>query len=85
MHCTYVGIIYALAEFFAFGNVIFYTFLLRKLSKVLHLVCSILYISITETINKGTFLSEDTDAFVITSNRRTFVFPKTENLDFGDF
>jgi hypothetical protein len=34
---------------------------------------------------KGTFLSEDTDAFVITSNRRTFFFPETENLNFGDF
>jgi hypothetical protein len=33
---------------------------------------------------KGTFLSEDTDAFVITSNRRTFFFPETENLNFGD-
>ena len=32
---------------------------------------------------KGTFLSEDTDDFVITPNRRTFVFP--ENLNFGDW
>jgi hypothetical protein len=29
-------------------------------------------------------LSEDTDAFVITSNRQTFFFPETENLNFGD-
>jgi hypothetical protein len=29
-------------------------------------------------------LSEDTDIFVITPNRRTFFFPKTENLNFGD-
>ena len=28
---------------------------------------------------KGTFLSEDTDVFVITLNRRTFFFPETEN------
>ena len=33
---------------------------------------------------KGTFLSEDTDAFVITPNTRTFFFPETENLNFGD-
>ena len=33
---------------------------------------------------KGTFLSEDTDAFVITSNRRIFFFPETESLNFGD-
>ena len=37
---------------FCIWYVIFHTFLLRKLSKVLHLVCSILYISITETIHK---------------------------------
>jgi hypothetical protein len=30
---------------------------------------------------KGTFLSESTDVFVITPNRRTFFFPKI----FGDF
>ena len=36
-------------------------------------------------ICKGTFLSEDTDVFVIISNRRTFFFPETENLNFGDF
>ena len=29
---------------------------------------------------KGTFLSEDTDAFVITSNRQIFFFPEAENL-----
>ena len=41
---------------------------------------------ITQQFNsKGEFLSEDTDAFVITSNRRTFFFPETENLDFVDF
>ena len=34
---------------------------------------------------KGDFYSEDTDAFVITSNRRTFFFLETENLNFGDF
>ena len=34
---------------------------------------------------KGTFLSESTDVFVITPNRRTFFFPETENLNFGDF
>ena len=34
---------------------------------------------------KGTFLSESTDVFVITSNRRTFFFPETENLNFGDW
>jgi hypothetical protein len=33
---------------------------------------------------KGTFLSESTDVFVITSNRRTFFFPETENLNCGD-
>jgi hypothetical protein len=33
---------------------------------------------------KGTFLSEDADVFVITPNRRTFFFPETENLNFGD-
>ena len=34
---------------------------------------------------KGTFLSESTDVSVITSNRRTFFFPETENLNFGDW
>ena len=34
--------------------------------------------------DKGTFLSEDTDVFVRTPNRRTFFFPETENLNFGD-
>ena len=34
--------------------------------------------------SKGTFLSENTDVFVITSNRRTFFFTETENLNFGD-
>ena len=33
---------------------------------------------------KGTFLSEDADFFVITPNRRTFFFPETEILNFGD-
>ena len=37
------------------------------------------------TTFKGTFLSEDTDAFVISSNRQTFFFPETENLNFDDF
>ena len=36
-------------------------------------------------IGKGTFLSEDTDAFVITSNRQKIFLPETENLNFGDF
>ena len=36
------------------------------------------------SVSKGTFLSEDTDDFVITSNRQTFFFPETENLNFGD-
>ena len=34
---------------------------------------------------KDTFLSEGTDAFVISPNRRTFYFPELENLNFGDF
>ena len=34
---------------------------------------------------KGTFFSESTDVFVITLNRRTFIFPETENLNFGVF
>ena len=29
------------------------------------------------------FFSESTDVFVITSNRPTFFFPETENLNFG--
>ena len=37
------------------------------------------------TFHKGTFFSESTDVFVITSNRQTFFFPETENLNFGDF
>ena len=36
-------------------------------------------------LGKGTFLSESPDDFVITRNRRTFFFPGTENLNFGDF
>ena len=35
--------------------------------------------------NKSMFLSESTDVSVITPNRRTFFFPETENLNFGDF
>ena len=34
--------------------------------------------------DKGTFLSDDTDVFVITPNRQTFFFAETENLNFGD-
>ena len=34
---------------------------------------------------KGMFLSEGTDVFVITPNKRTFFFPETENLNFGDW
>ena len=34
--------------------------------------------------DKGTFLSEDIDVFVISPNKRTFYFPKLENLNFGD-
>ena len=34
--------------------------------------------------DKGTFLSEDTDVFVISPNRRTFYIPELENLNFGD-
>ena len=29
-------------------------------------------------------MSESTDVFVITPNRRTFFFPETEHLNFGD-
>ena len=38
-----------------------------------------------EAEDKGTFLSDDNDVFVIISNRRTFFFPETENLNFGDW
>ena len=38
-----------------------------------------------EVDDKDTFLSEDTDVFVMTPNRRTFFFPETENLNFGDW
>ena len=34
---------------------------------------------------KGTFLSESTDVFAMTSNRRIFFLPETENLNFGDW
>ena len=34
--------------------------------------------------DKGTFLSEDIDVFVISPNRRTFHFLELENLNFGD-
>ena len=30
---------------------------------------------------KGTFLSESTNVFIMTSNRRTFFCPETENLN----
>ena len=36
------------------------------------------------TLGKGTFFSESADVFVITSNRRTFFFPETKDLNFGD-
>ena len=35
--------------------------------------------------NKGMFLSESTDVFVITPIRQTFFFPETRNFNFGDF
>ena len=35
------------------------------------------------SVVKVLFFSEDTDVFVITSNRRTFFFPETEYLNFG--
>ena len=38
-----------------------------------------------QVVVKGTFFSESTDVFVITSNKRTFSFPETENLNFGDW
>ena len=35
---------------------------------------------------KGMYVfAESTDVFVITSNRRTFFFPETENSNFGNF
>ena len=34
---------------------------------------------------KSTFLSEDTDVFVISSNRQTFYFPELENLNSVDW
>ena len=33
---------------------------------------------------KVRFFLESIDVFVITPNRRTFFFPETENLNFGD-
>ena len=38
-------------------------------------------------VGKGMFLSESTDVFVITPNRRTFFFPETEteNFNFDNF
>ena len=41
--------------------------------------------NIFRVFDKGTFLSESTDVFVITPNKRTFFFPETENLNFGDW
>ena len=35
-------------------------------------------------LSKGTFLSEDTDVFVISQNRQTFYFPELEDLNLGD-
>ena len=43
-----------------------------------------LYLSPNSIIDKATFLSEGTDFFVVTPNKRTFFFPETENLNFGD-
>ena len=38
-----------------------------------------------QPLGKGSYVfSESTDFFVITSNRRTFFFPETENLNFDD-
>ena len=53
---------------------------------ILHVLTAdgrVLVIAISVKV-KGTFLSEDTDVFVITPNRRAFFFPETENLNFGD-
>ena len=38
-------------------------------------------ISTANLLGKGTFLSESTDVFVITSNRQTFFFPEAEKLN----
>ena len=35
-------------------------------------------------MDKGTFLSEGTDVFIISPNRRTFYFHEIENLNPGD-
>ena len=35
--------------------------------------------------DKGTFLPEDIDVFVISPNRGTFYFPELKNLNFGDW
>ena len=43
------------------------------ISKIYRYVCVLL-------VGKGAFLSESTDVFVVTPNRRTFFFPETENL-----
>ena len=40
---------------------------------------------LSTVLGKGTFLSEHTDVFVISPNRRTFFFPETDNLNLGDF
>ena len=34
--------------------------------------------------DKGTFLPEDIDVFVISPNRGTFYFPELKNLNLGD-
>jgi hypothetical protein len=35
-------------------------------------------------LGKGGFFPESTDAFIISSNTRTFYFPELENLNFWD-
>ena len=37
-----------------------------------------------QNVKLRVFFSESTDVFVITSNRRTFFSPETENLNFDD-
>ena len=58
-------------------------FLPQDKARIFSMTVSIAFISQKNQII-GMFFSESTDVFVITPNRPTFVFPETENLNFGD-
>ena len=80
----YIGTLYLdsklLAPVFCFAELVYGPFWQSSKNLKLDLCQNQPYVK-----TKGTFLSEDNDALVITSKRQIFFFPECENLIFGDF